>query len=360
MDKLLACELEYFPNPHLMQIYAGFFELQKLGIIDLSIKKIKSTATSIPLINALINKKHRVVYDTIDGLSWIPGDSVTNLQHFQRTFTADFYFKRSYDPRMQDYRPGNCAVFPLGLNYNVQPKRNMLGYVDGWNEKFKYISKTNAFLKSISKKRFFYADDFEYYPVKPAKHKVLFLTRLWSPEEAKSERSRDFRTQINATRIACIEACKKAFGDRFTGGLQLESYSKKHYPTLAMPTSLTGKAGYLQAVKSHSICIATTGLHKSIGWKLAEYVAASRAIVTEPLHFSLPGNFHRDANFLEFETPEQLLTAVEKLLLNEELTLSLMKNNFHYYNNYVKPQNLVLNTLITILNESEDLKIHHR
>ena len=39
MDKLLACELEYFPNPHLMQIYAGFFELQKLGIIDLSIKK---------------------------------------------------------------------------------------------------------------------------------------------------------------------------------------------------------------------------------------------------------------------------------------------------------------------------------
>lgn len=351
MDKVFECELEYFPNPHLMQIYAGFFELQKLGIIDLKIRKIKSTASSIPVINALVNKKYKVVYDTIDGLSWVPGDSKTNLEHFQRTFKTDFYFKRSYDPRMQEYRPENCSVFPLGLNYNIHPHRNMLAYANGLKEKIKYIAKTNRLLKTVSKKPFFYAKDFEYFPIKPPIHRVLFLTRLWSPEEARSERSRVFRAEINATRIACIEACKREFGDRFTGGLQLESYAKKKHPELAMPGSLTNKASYLQAVKDHSICIATTGLHNSIGWKLAEYVAASRAIVTEPLKFALPGNFENGSNYLEFETPDQLVSAVQRLLSDEKLLIKIMKNNHYYYNNFVKPQNLVLNTLLTVVNE---------
>ena len=65
----------------------------------------------------------------------------------------------------------------------------------------------------------------------------------------------------------------------------MESYAKKNYSSLAMPESYTNKESYLRAVKDHSICITTTGLHNWIGWKLGEYVAASRAIVTEPLKF---------------------------------------------------------------------------
>ncbi|RYF86215.1 MAG: hypothetical protein EOO00_13430 [Chitinophagaceae bacterium] len=32
--------------------------------------------------------------------------------------------------------------------------------------------------------------------------------------------------------------------------------------------------------------------------------------------------------------------------------MQMMSENFHYYNNYVKPENLVLNSLITVLNNS--------
>ena len=352
MNKLFECELEYFPDSHLMQIYAGFFELEKLGIIDLKIKRVKHTKSSIAIVTAIVDKKYKVVYDTIDGLSWIPGDDSENLEHFRRTFKADFYFKRSFDPRMQEYRPENCEVYPLGLNYNVQPDKNMFLYTETLRDKIKYLTKTNKFLKGISKKSFFYAKDFEYYPVKPKQNRILFLTRLWSPEEARSERSREFRTQLNTTRINCIEACKKSYGDLFTGGLFMESYAKKNYPSMLMPGSLTNKAGFLQTVKDHSICITTTGLHNSIGWKLAEYVAASRAIVTEPLNFGLPGNFSRGSNYFEFETPEELLTQVNLLLSNPDQIIATMNNNYYYYNNFVRPERLILNTLFTIFNQS--------
>src|SRR3982751_2010206 len=135
--KLLECEIEYFPNFHLMQLYSGFFELQRKGIIDLKIKPVKKNKDAYAVVNAVINNKHRVVYDTLDGLTWIPGDVEVNLEYFQKTYKTDFYFKRSFIQRMLDYSPENCKVFPLGLNYNVQPSKNLFRYSGTANDKFK-------------------------------------------------------------------------------------------------------------------------------------------------------------------------------------------------------------------------------
>lgn len=62
-------------------------------------------------------------------------------------------------------------------------------------------------------------------------------------------------------------------------------------PELIVPDKLTGKRAYLHRMQHTEICVASTGLHGSTGWKLAEYVAAGRAIVTEPLRYTLPGGF---------------------------------------------------------------------
>jgi hypothetical protein len=108
----------------------------------------------------------------------------------------------------------------------------------------------------------------------------------------------------------------------------------------------------LNAVKEHSICIATTGLHDSIGWKMAEYVAASRAIVSEPLHFELPGNFEKDVNYLEFEHVDQLVSKLQTLLQSQKTVLQMMESNFRYYNNFLKPENMIFNTLLTVMHNS--------
>src|SRR5215213_2700732 len=118
MKTLLECEFEYVANPHLMQIYSGFFELHKKGIIRLKAKPTGKATTAPHVLIVTINKKYKVAYDTLDGFSWLSADKEKNLTYFQTNFNVDFYFKRSFHQQLHQYKPTNCQVFPLGLNYN--------------------------------------------------------------------------------------------------------------------------------------------------------------------------------------------------------------------------------------------------
>ena len=352
MRALFECELEYLPSPHLMQIYAGFFELQKKGVVNLTIRR-KSGNPNVPIITVIVNKKYQVIYDTLDGLTWIAGTVKDNLIHFKNTYNVDFYFKRSFHKQLLDYTPVGCKVLPLGLNYNVQPDKNLLSLNETIKDKIKYVMKSSQYLTWITNKRFFYTSDFEYYQTQYKQDRILFLTRLWNPIDAKSDYAKRHREQINAMRVECIEACQKEYKGIFTGGLIKDDFADKHYRSFIIPNSLTDKSRYLQAVKEHSICIATTGLHDSIGWKLGEYVAASRAILSEPLKYELPGDFAKGKNYFEFENADQLLQQISILLENRALVIQTMQNNYDYYNNYVKPEKLVLNTLFSVINTCE-------
>ena len=86
-------------------------------------------------------------------------------------------------------------------------------------------------------------------------------------------------------------------------------------------------------------------MHNSIGWKTAEYVAASKAIVSEPLHFELPGNFEENKNYLSFTNVDELIVKIDSLLADEPMMQAMMNNNHLYYNHFLKPDVLVLNTL---------------
>lgn len=351
--KLIDCEIEYLPTFHLMQIYSGFFELERKGVISLSLKPLKKTIDPPSVVTAIFNKQVKVMYDTLDGLTWVAGDERTNIEYFRNNIQADYYFKRSYTPGLSEAAPKGCRVYPLGLNYNLQPHKNLLQYQDSLSDKVKYFLKTNSFAKSFTGKTYFYQEDFEFYPIVPEKKRVLFLTRLWNPADAKSEASAALRKQINQTRLDCILRCREAYGNDFTGGLFAEKFALKHYPELVAPVSVTSKKGFLDSVKAHAICIATTGLHKSIGWKFGEYVAASRAIVSEPLHFTLPGNFSSDKNYYEFDTADKLIEQINVLRTDENKLFGMMHNNHQYYNNYVRPENMVMNTIMTVLNNGK-------
>jgi hypothetical protein len=113
-------------------------------------------------------------------------------------------------------------------------------------------------------------------------------------------------------------------------------------------------------MKQSSIGIASTGLHGSIGWKFAEYVAAAKAIVSEPLLASIPGAFEKGKNYLEFETVDGCVNSVWRLLEDEDLRYQMMKNNFEYYRSSLEPSQLVLNSLLTVLERVHMLDKGHR
>lgn len=93
------------------------------------------------------------------------------------------------------------------------------------------------------------------------------------------------------------------------------------------------------------LCIGSMGLFESIGWKTAEYVAAAKGIVNERLHYGVPGDFAEGKNYLAFENAQQCLDAVEELVKNPEKLYAMKQANQEYYQNYMKPDVLVANSL---------------
>lgn len=101
----------------------------------------------------------------------------------------------------------------------------------------------------------------------------------------------------------------------------------------------------MKTLHQSDICIGTMGLHKSIGWKTAEYVAASKGIVNETLHYEVPGNFLEGKNYLAFITNEECMTGVSKLVDDPDLLFQMKVNNRQYYENYLRPDMLIKQVL---------------
>jgi hypothetical protein len=154
------------------------------------------------------------------------------------------------------------------------------------------------------------------------------------------------RTQMNETRARCIRLLRKEFDERFLGGFVDSPYVRKTFPDLAVPGSATQQKRYVETVKAHPICVASAGLHGSIGWKLAEYVAFSKAIITEQLGFHVPGNFQSGHNYLQFTSPEECVEAAVRLMQDANLRNELMLNNAAYYRASLRPDSLMLNAIL--------------
>jgi hypothetical protein len=70
-------------------------------------------------------------------------------------------------------------------------------------------------------------------------------------------------------------------------------------------------------------------------------VALSRAIVSEPMSFELPGPMAAGENYLEFRSAEECGDRVDALLEDRELALRMMENNRRYYVEYGAPDAVV-------------------
>lgn len=335
--------LHYYHSPHLYQIYDGFAKLRKLGLCNIQYIPCKEGIGRKPLLYAEINGV-RVLYDCLDGLCWRDDlDYNGNLNYFaNHDFNVDYYFKRSYSPKLESLVNNRFIYQPLGLNYDIWPE-----YMPITSTRLKqFFLRTKMGVKWKGNKLFFKSEEFEQAPVIHSNGRILFLARLWNPAHISDKKLREERLRINETRIEAIRKCRETFGDLFSGGIQIDEYSLQHCPKeLLMPNTITNRESYLRLMQSSNICVATTGLYDSIGWKFGEYVAASRAIVSEPLNYELPGDFKEGENYLTFTTADELMAKINFLLADNKALIDMMNKNKKYYDEHLRPDKLILNTL---------------
>lgn len=314
----------YFQKSHYINQYIyGFFMLRKLGLLKIN-KIIRDDAISKNLLRAEINGK-KIVYDAEDG------------DHIERGFFSledyewsNYYFKRSYTDKLAKLYP---KCFPLGLNYNLSPS---YGIID-------HFSKNVRRLRGKGDIRHF---DLETSPSISKTPKILFTTGLWDPKEFNDQIIQEEVEIINHTRLMVLNVLKENFSHCSTFGVNGNSeFTRKLAKDFILPESFTRRSNFIKNIKKYDICITSSGLHGSTGWRFGEYVSSSRSIISEPLNYKLPGDFSCTKNYLSFNDESSLILSINSLLKDDQTRYKMMLDNNQYYENKVRPDQLILRTL---------------
>ena len=188
---------------HISGILAGFTLLAKRGELTL---RVQDARQGNPLAReALLETEidgRTVVFDLMDGYFY--NDPTAVLALFSR---ADVVFKRSFSAEKNRQFPGDipAKLRPLGLNYYVTCPGSPLEAERGVKSRLKQWALSTRC----------YPQDFEARLTRVRKKpRILFLTRLWDPEEPAVQQYPDLQAewrQVNADRIELLHRLQSAF-----------------------------------------------------------------------------------------------------------------------------------------------------
>lgn len=354
-------------SPHVQQLYTGFNMLSEAGLLEVK-QILKNKTTRKQTVNLQDARQAHLSVNISCGkenLIRLYYDNHDSMEISQEGLKKhDIYFKRSFSKKYIDtfFPERKEDIYPLGLNYKVLPNRfnpltlsREISLSNSLRDKIKALVRTcdtNNKLKFFPRARNMYSFPKEY----PEK-KVLFMVTAYDPYDNPDRPKEKIEERIsnNEFRAKCVQLLRNKLRDKFYGGFIHNHYTHKNYKNFLLDYSQNGmKSNYIKILKNFPICIATTGLHGSIGWKLAEYVAFSKAIVSEKLRFKIPGDFRKEKNFLEFTSQDECLEQSIRLLSNERLLNDIMINNSIYYQHYVRPDMLVLNSITLALKRMQE------
>lgn len=357
-------------SDYVSQFYAGLFDLQATGTVALRFgrcppRQDRSTDIQgilrLDVATAAAPRPMRVCFDSSD---WQDIASMDDL------VACDVYFKRGYRPAYIEQLDAALRdkISPLGLHYGCMSRNEFL--IDSFSQVLARHSNTGAFsrtpIRAIAQlfaspakrlmKRYGYArfenslpfmDAFEVAPDVPAEQLIFYRTRVYGPKDAPVTNRSGRLDEINNLRVGTIRALRNQFGDRFVGGLRPSPYARETYPDCLFPDD-PGLRGHLELSKTCLINVNTAGLHDSTSWKMPEYMAGSRCIVSEPLVYEVPVPLVERTHYLAFQTPEECVRACQELLDDPALAGAMRKANFHYYAQHVRPAQLMLHSLATV------------
>ena len=331
---------------HLRQVFTGFHALRRAGLLRikydadgvrrLGIKPGRDLDREAYCLGAEVAGAGLVIYDVHDS-------DVVNGALLDQCAT---YFKRSYNPAAH---AATAKIQPLGLNLLVEDQPSLQAAFRAFRfgrGRTKYGDVLRAL--GVSPPYTARERDLAAFPVATPDPKVLFLTRVWQPEGyygVTPDETRD-RVSLNDMRADCVRQLRQAFGPRFVGGLLPDAFSTAHYPDAVFQGGdATRKDRYLASLDGFDVCVATRGLLGSTGWKFAEYLAKGRAIVSEPMAYAATGPLQAGRNYLEFRSAGECVEAVRALFDDRERRQVMMTANRAYFDGYVRPEALVLNSI---------------
>jgi hypothetical protein len=172
---------------------------------------------------------------------------------------------------------------------------------------------------------------------------ILYKTRLWNPDSARTDLKKNQRQIQNELRINWVKWLHKNF-QNVNAGIQIDTFSKKMVESkYLLDSNKTNPETHFIDVKNAGICIADDGLEDTLGWRIGEYVWFNKPILTTPINIMLPGVFEESKNYIacdKFASEKEFVSKVSDLL-NVNKMNKMAEENFNYYNQYMKEDTIV-------------------
>ncbi|MBF4465638.1 glycosyltransferase [Flavobacterium sp. LC2016-12] len=242
------------------------------------------------------------------------------------------YGKVNYNPANLKFENVN-KIRPIGPSFGIRI----------WNffEMFYYlVLNFFRFKKSISNKREFIANYWRQYKrfslkkyenkIASSKNEVFFMNSLWKQEP-----------ETNKNRAMFIKVCKDSTKVHFEGGFAARKNGNNFGYENFVYSKRISLGLYLKKNKQSAFVFNTPAVLSCHGWKLAEFLALGKAIISTPHYNRMPADLINGKHVIYVSDPDQLKEAIEKLVSDIDYKKSLEKQSREYFDHYLAPKKVI-------------------
>ena len=146
---------------------------------------------------------------------------------------------------------------------------------------------------------------------------------------------------VNPPRIRFIEACRRAPGLDFEGGFAPRRRSDVPEVLPYTAPARYPLSEYLEKVGRSAVAFNNPAVHGCLGWKLGEFLAMGKAIITLPIDRVLPAPLVHGVHVHVVDgSPASLDDAIEQLRSDREYRHTLEANARRWYEEHLAPERL--------------------
>lgn len=215
-------------------------------------------------------------------------------------------------------------AFPLGLRNFTCAKLNK-----------KYL---RMFMGGYLQQSLFRLQEDEYFPGQVEDDYIFSVNSYWSKEDGSKE-ANEFRKRF----IECIKNQKEI---KFEGGFYKRSQIEDPVFRNLQVDNPYKISDYLDKVKRSFVVFNTPAVKGCLGWKLGEFLALGKAIITTPINQKMPSNLEdRKHVHIVDGSLSSIESAIQTIRKNPDYRNYLEKNARNYYLDHLRPEKVISSLL---------------
>lgn len=225
-------------------------------------------------------------------------------------------------------------LLPIGPSFGIR-NFSLIQYLK-FSWKLKKMAKIHnpywETFKNNSLKRSFYKE-YEKDSVNEINNQTFYLNYPWGKHKAV--------TEMRKSIIIILKRLEEKNLIKFIGGFSKRRYGYHKGLKDLSAGRIYNHKNYLKALKKAGFVINTPAVHNCLGWKLGEYLALGKTIISLPLGRAMPGDFIAGKHYHEIKEIGGLENAVIEIVNNESYRSNLAENARVYYDRYLGPENSI-------------------